>query len=146
MHQTLNFDDSVFVFETVMHVRHTEIDASQYLTLESLTALLAEARERFLCSKSSDARDVDDQSLIIDSLQLSISSRVCAREALLFEVGVEPLSDGDGNIVTRISRMNDGSSVAKARQHVINCDFCVNEAPSLDNTAKDRLELPLLEL
>ncbi|MEC7911096.1 MAG: hypothetical protein VYC46_05300, partial [Pseudomonadota bacterium] len=39
------------VFETVMRVRHTEIDLGQHVTIESLTALLSEARLRFLHAK-----------------------------------------------------------------------------------------------
>ena len=49
--QELTFADNIFVFETVMRVRNTEIDAGQHVTLEALTALLAEARARFLYSK-----------------------------------------------------------------------------------------------
>ena len=37
--QELTFDAKVFVFETVMRVRNTEIDSGQYLTLEALTTL-----------------------------------------------------------------------------------------------------------
>ncbi|MGO1375278.1 MAG: thioesterase, partial [Psychrobacter sp.] len=47
----LHFDNDLFVFETVMRVRHTEIDTGHHLTLESLTALLNEARLRFLYSR-----------------------------------------------------------------------------------------------
>ena len=43
----LDFNNDIFVFETVMRVRHIELDMAQYLTLESLTALLCEARQRF---------------------------------------------------------------------------------------------------
>ena len=49
--QALAFEDDLFVFETVMRVRHTEIDLGQHMAVESLTALLSEARLRFLQAK-----------------------------------------------------------------------------------------------
>lgn len=135
----LTFDDGVFVFETVMRVRNTEIDAGQHLTLESLTALLAEARERFLYSKGIKEINADYQGLIVDHLQLSFDGRVRAREELLFEVGIEQLSNDGGDIVIKITRMYDGSSVAKARQHFISYDFRLNKAVIFNSTIKAAL-------
>ena len=129
--QELNFDDGIFVFETVMRVRNTEIDMGQHLALQSLTALLTEA---------------DHQGLIINKLQLSIFSCVRAREELLFEVGVEPLCDNGGNIVFKAMRMHNGEIVAKARQHFVNYDFRLNKITTLDNTIKKALYPHLFEL
>jgi acyl-CoA thioesterase FadM len=136
----LAFIDGVFVFETVMRVRNTEIAAGQHLTLESLTALLAEARERFLYSKGIKEINTDSQGLIVDHLQLSFSSRVRAREELLFEVGIERLSNDGGDIATKITRMYDGSLVAKARQHFINYDFRLNKATTFNSAIKAALD------
>ena len=69
----LNVDDGLLVFETVMRVRHTEIDTGQYMTLESLTGLLTEAWLRFLYAKGIKEINADYQGLIIDELHLSIS-------------------------------------------------------------------------
>ena len=121
--QELDFDNDIFVFETVMRVRHIELDMAQYLTLESLTALLCEARQRFFYSRGIKEINANYHGLIIDELQLSIVSRVQAREELLFEVGVEPLYDNGGTIVIKTTRMNTGEIVAKARQHFVNYDF-----------------------
>ncbi|WP_250163261.1 thioesterase [Psychrobacter sp. WY6] len=134
--QELDFDNDIFVFETVMRVRHIELDMAQYLTLESLTALLCEARQRFFYSKGIKEIDADYHGLIIDELQLSIVSRIRAREELLFEVGVEPLYDKGGTIVIKITRMHNGETVAKARQHFVNYDFRLNKSIALDKIMK----------
>ncbi len=135
----LDLDNNIFVFETVMRVRHIELDMAQYLTLESLTALLCEARQRFFYSKGIKEIDADYHGLIIDELQLIIVSRIRAREELLFEVGVEPIYDNGGNIVIKVTRMYTGETVAKARQHFVNYDFRLNKSIALDKTMKEAL-------
>ena len=138
--QKLIFDESIFVFETVMRVRNTEIDVGQFLTLESLTTLLTESRKRFLYSKGIKEINTSYHGLIIDNLQLNMFSRVRAREELLFEVGVERLSHNNGDIATKVTRMSNGSIVAKARQHFINYDYRLNKTVSLNNSTKEALE------
>lgn len=137
--QELTFNSGVFVFETVMRVRNTEIDVGQHLTLESLTALLTEARARFLYSKGIKEINADYQGLMIDSLQIRIVSRVRAREELLFEMGVEDLDDEGGDIAVKITRMYDGSLVAKARQHFVNYDYRLKKVVALNDLTKQSL-------
>lgn len=138
--QELKFDDEVFVFETVMRVRNTEIDVGQHLTLESLITLLAEARARFLYSRGIKEINSDYQGLIISNLQLNVVSRVRAREELLFEVGVEQISDKSGDMAIKVTRMYDGSLVAKARKSFIQYDYRSNKAISFHNDIKEALE------
>lgn len=137
--QELTFNDGIFVFETVMRVRNTEIDVGQYLTLEALTALLAEARTRFLYSKGIKEVNSDHQGLMIDNLQLHIISRVRAREELLFEIGIEALTDDGGELAAKVTRMYDGSLVAKARQHFVNYDYRLNKITAINSTIKEAL-------
>lgn len=139
-----NFDSGLFIFETVMRVRHTEIDTAQYMTLESMTALLTEAWLRFLYAKGIQEINADHQGLIIDEFQLKISSRVRVRDELLFEVGIDPLYDNGGNVEIKVSRMHTGETVAKARQHFVNYDFRLNKVTTLDNTIKEALYSHLL--
>ena len=86
--QEIVFDDGVFVFETVMRVRNTEIDVGQYMTIEAMTSIISEVRARFFYSKGIKEINADYQGLIVDDLRLNMLSRVRAREELLFEVGV----------------------------------------------------------
>ncbi len=138
--QELTFDDGVFVFETVMRVRNTEIDVGQYLTLESLITLLSEARVRFLYSKGINEINSEYQGLIVSNLQLNVISRVRAREALLFEVGVEQISQKSGKMAIKVTRMYDGSLVAKARKGFIQYDYRSNKAISFNSEVKGALD------
>jgi acyl-CoA thioesterase FadM len=142
----LEFDDRVFVFETVMRVRNTEIDVGQLLTLESLIALLAEARARFLYSKGIKEINAEYQGLIVSNLQLNIISRVRAREELLFEVGIEHISDKDGEMAIKVTRMYDGSLVAKARKSFVQYDYRSNRSISFNNDVKEALNQSPFEL
>lgn len=142
----LAFDNDIFVFETVMRVRHTETDLGQHVTIESLTALLSEARLRFLYARGIKEINSDQQGLIIDELQLDIAGRVRVREELLFEVGVDPLYDNGGNIIIKVTRMHTGEIVARARQHFVNYDFRLNKVTTLDNTVKQALYPQLFRL
>ncbi|MBH0096964.1 thioesterase [Psychrobacter sp. NZS113] len=143
----LDFDNDLFVFETVMRVRHTEVDIGQHLTLESLTALVTEARARFLYSKGIKEINADYQGLIIDELQLNIDGHVPLRDQLLFEIGVEPLYDDDGgNIVIKVTRMHTGETVAKARLHFLSYDFRLHKVTALNNTLKEALYPHLVNL
>jgi len=142
----LEFDDRVFVFETVMRVRNTEIDVGQHLTLESLISLLAEARARFLYSKGIKDINAECQGLIVSNLQLNIINRVRAREELLFEVGIEHISDKDGEMAIKVTRMYDGSLVAKARKSFVQYDYRSNRSISFNSDVKDALNQQPFEL
>lgn len=137
--QELNFDDGVFVFETVMRVRNIEISGGGYLTMESLTALLAESRARFLYSKGIDDISADHQGLVVDSLQLNMIGQVRPREELLFEVGIEKITNDDGEIVIKVTRMHNGSLVAKARQHFVHYDYRLNQVSPIPTLIQEAL-------
>jgi len=144
--QALAFEDDLFVFETVMRVRHTEIDLGQHMAVESLAALLSEARLRFLQAKGIKDINAEQQGLIIDQLQLDIMSRIRVREELLFEVGVEPIYDNGGHIVIKVTRMHTGEIMAQSRQHFVNYDFSLNKVVKLDKTTKEALYPHLFRL
>ena len=140
MSEVLVFEDTTFVFETVMRVRNTEIDSGQYLTIGALTELLSETIARFLYSKGIKQIDADYQGLIVDRLELNIEGLVRAREALLFEVGVAAVSNKGCDINIKVTRMHDDSLVAKSRQHLVNYDYRSNLITSLSKLTKQALE------
>lgn len=144
--EVLDLDEQIFVFETVMRVRNTEVDIGQHLTLEALTALISETRVRFLYSKGIKEIDADYQGLIVDDLQLNIVSLVRAREELLFEMGVSLLSGDGGNITTKVTRMYDGSTIAIAQQHFVNYDYRFNKVTTINNSIKQALNQQLLDI
>lgn len=144
--QEIVFDDGVFVFETVMRVRNTEIDVGQYMTIEAMTSIISEVRARFFYSKGIKEINADYQGLIVDDLRLNMLSRVRAREELLFEVGVSEMSDQDGIIAVKATRMFDGSMVAKATMHFVNYDYRLNKVIALHPSTKQALDQTPFEL
>ena len=144
--QTFDFDDGVFVFETVMRVLNTEIDASQYLTFVALTAQVAEARARVLFSIGIKEVNSDFQGLMVNKLTREMANRARAREELLFEVGVETLTENGGTLAIKVTRMNDASLVAAARQHFINFDYRLNQPAALNASIADALNPQPFEL
>ncbi|MDO5768926.1 MAG: thioesterase [Psychrobacter sp.] len=144
--QEIVFDDGVFVFETVMRVRNTEIDVGQYMTIEAMTSIISEVRARFFYSKGIKEINADYQGLIVDDLRLNMLSRVRAREELLFEVGVSEMSDQDGIIAVKATRMFDGSMVAKATMHFVNYDYRLNKVIALHPSSKQALDQTPFEL
>lgn len=140
MERELNFDKALFIFETVMRVRSTEIDASQYLTIESLTELLSESRSRFLYSRGIKQISADLQGLIVNNLELNIFSLAREREELLFEVGVESVSNDGCDINIKVTRMYDDSLIAKSRQRFVNYDYRLQKITSLNNSTQQALD------
>ena len=100
----LVFDDTVFVFETVMRVRNNEIGVGNFLTV-FISHLLSETRRRFLYAKGIQRIHADYQGLIIVDMQLNLFSMVRTREALLFEVGVQQLSTEGCDINIKVAWM-----------------------------------------
>lgn len=137
--QELMFDDGVFVFETVVRVRNTEIDVGQYMTIEAMTSVISEVRARFFYSKGIKEINADYQGLIVDNLSLNMLSRVRAREELLFEVGLSSLTNDDGVVAIKVTRMSDGSLVAKASLHFVNYDYRLNQVIALPPATKESL-------
>ena len=144
--QALDFDDGVFVFETVIRVRSTEIDVGQYMTIEAMTSAISEVRARFFYSKGIKEINADYQGLVVDNFCLNMLTRVRAREELLFEVGVSGLSCDGGNLTTKVTRMYDGYIIAVAQQHFVNYDYRFNKVTVLNNTLKQALNRHLFEI
>lgn len=143
---SITLDDNVFVFETVMRVRNTEIDVGQHLTIEALTAILVEARARFFFSRNIKDINADYHGLIANDIAINIVSRAKAREELLIEVGVAELSDEGGNLMFKVSRMGDMSLVAKAKLHFVSYDYRANQIVPMSDVMKDALDTPAFEI
>lgn len=141
-----NIEVAHFVFETVMRVRNTEIGLGQHLTVENLVALLTEARFRFLYSKGIKEVNAEYQGLVINHVETQILDRARAREELLFEVGVQHLTDLGGDFVFKVSRMFDGSLVAYAKMGFAAYDYRQSQEIALSATIKEALDVKPFEI
>ncbi len=121
--QEILVDNSEFVFETVMRVRNNEVDVGEYLDMGSLSSILGEARSRFLYSKGIKQVDSSYQGLVVTDATVNLIERVQCREELLVEVGVPHIDENNAVFRFKVSRMYDGSLVAKATMNVANFDY-----------------------
>ena len=137
----IEFGEGSFVFETVMRVRHTEIGFGQHLTIDAMVALLAEARARFLYSKGVKEINSDYQGFIITNVATYFVSRAKAREELLFEVGVQNITDNGGDFIFKVTRMYDGSDVARAVMGFVAYDYRLNQEVPLKGALREAVEL-----
>lgn len=140
------FGDGSFVFETVMRVRHTEIGIGQHLTIDAMVALLAEARARFLFSKGVKEINAEYQGFIITDVATHFISRAKAREELLFEVGVQNLTDKGGDFIFKVARMYDGTDVARAVMGFVAYDYRLNKEIPLAGALRDAVETKPFEI
>lgn len=144
--QELVFTDETFVFETVIRVRSTEVDAGQYMTIEALTSVISEVRSRFFYAKGIKEMNAEYQGLVVDDLTLTMYSRVRVREELLFEVGILDLTYEDGCLAVKVSRMFDNSVIAKATLHFVNFDYRLNHIIAMNAETKEALDQTPFEL
>ncbi len=115
--------ESEFVFETVMRVRNTEVGVGQYLTLDSLTSILTEAKSRFFSSKGIEDMDEESQGLIITDIAINFLEMVRAKEDLLIEVGVPKINKKQAMMKFRVNHMHNMTIIAKASMTLVNFDF-----------------------
>lgn len=122
----LQFPPDIFVFETVMRVRSTEIDIGQQLRSEALVAMFSEARARFLYAQGIKEIDSNYLGILVTDLATKYLSRARAREELLFEVGVTNLDEKGGDIAIKVTRMYDGSEVAVGKFGFVCYNYITN--------------------
>ncbi|ELA08955.1 thioesterase-like protein [Moraxella macacae 0408225] len=140
------FGAESFVFETVMRVRHTEIGIGQHLTIDAMVALLAEVRARFLFSKGIKEINAEYQGFVITDVATHFISRAKAREELLFEVGVQNLTERGGDFIFKVTRMYDGSDVARAVMGFVAYDYRLNQEIPLTGALRNAVEAKEFEL
>lgn len=132
----LNFDETVFIFETVMRIRSTEMGIGQQLRAESMIELFSEARARFLYAKNLREIDSNYFGILITDVCTQYLSRVHAREELLFEVGLADMNPYGGDFVIRASRMYDGSVVALGKFGFVYYNYLTGSVAELDKQLK----------
>ncbi len=121
--QEVVVEESEFVFETVMRVRNTEVGVGQYLTIDSLTSILTEAKSRFFYSKGIEDMNEDSQGLIVTDVVINFPEMVSAKEELLIEVGVPKINKKQAIMKFRVNHMHNMTIIAKACMTLVNFDF-----------------------
>ncbi len=144
--QEILVEENDFVFETVMRIRGTEVDVGQYLTMHALASILAEAKSRFLYSKGITDVDSSYQGLVVTDVSVNLPERVLCREELLIEVGVPNIDEKEAIFKYKVSRMYDGSEVARASMNIANFDYRYHKFVAMPKRMIETLEQVPFEL
>jgi acyl-CoA thioesterase FadM len=111
----LAFPDSCFIYDTVLTVRITDINAGNHLANDSMISMISEARARFLFQMGVQELSEDKTGIIVTDLATVYKSEAHARDQLRFEVGLMDFNSYGCDIVFRITRPADGRLIALAK-------------------------------
>lgn len=112
---TLEFPDSAFIYETMLTVRITDINAGNHLANDSMISMISEARARFLFHYGVEELSEDQTGIIVTDLATMYRSEAHARDQLRFEVGVMDFNRYGCDIIFRITRPSDQRLIALAK-------------------------------
>jgi len=119
----LAFPDDVFIFETRMQVRITDINGANHLGNDALISMLSEARARFLAEYGFREDGDDGTGIIVTDLATMYQSESFYPEVLRFEVGLMDFNRYGGDFVFRVTKMDSGQAVALAKYGFVFFDY-----------------------
>ena len=119
----LAFPDDVFIFETRMQVRITDINGASHLGNDALISMLSEARARFLAEYGFREDGDDGTGIIVTDLATMYQSESFYPEVLRFEVGLMDFNRYGGDFVFRVTKMDSGQAVALAKYGFVFFDY-----------------------
>ncbi|HEX4856609.1 MAG TPA: thioesterase family protein [Limnobacter sp.] len=111
----LEFPDNQFIFDTLLTVRITDINAGNHLANDSMISMISEARARFLHHMGVPELSEDRTGIIVTDLATVYKSEAHARDQLLFSVGVMDFNRYGCDIIFRITRPADRKLIALAK-------------------------------
>lgn len=119
----LAFPDDVFIFETKMQVRITDINGANHLGNDALISMLSEARARFLAEHDFREDGENGIGIIVTDLATMYQSESFYPEVLRFEVGLMDFNRYGGDFVFRVTKADSGQAVALAKYGFVFFDY-----------------------
>jgi acyl-CoA thioesterase FadM len=135
----LELPEHSFRFSTRMTVRSTEINSGQHLGNDSLISMLSEARSRFLFAAGfDDAGSEDGLGIVVTDLATLYKAEAFVRDELLFEVGVMDFNRYGGDITYRVTRPDDGTLIALAKNGFVFFDYRTSKVALMPESFRAR--------
>jgi acyl-CoA thioesterase FadM len=119
---TLAFPPDQFCYTTQLTVRSTDINGANHLGNDSMVSMISEARARFLFEFGAP-EEAAATSIIVTDLATVYRAEARARDRLQFEVGVMDFNQYGGDIIFRITRLQDGALIALAKYGFVFFDY-----------------------
>ncbi|QJD99523.1 thioesterase [Massilia forsythiae] len=136
----LNFPDDQYYYSSLLTVRVTDINAGNHLGNDSMISMISEARARFLFEFGISETERDGNGIIVTDLATTYRAEAHARDQLLFEVGVMDFNKYGGDIIFRITRPQDRTLVAMAKQGFVFYNYKSSQVVMMPDDFRGKFE------
>ncbi|MCK7547812.1 thioesterase family protein [Marinobacter koreensis] len=134
----LSFPDDVFIYETQMPVRITDINGANHLGNDALISMLSEARAQFMVKYGVEETGNKDIGIIVTDLATMYQSESFFPEMLRFEVGLMDFNKYGGDFVFRVTKAESGQPVALAKYGFVFFDYQQREVVPIPEQFRSR--------
>jgi acyl-CoA thioesterase FadM len=136
----LHFPEDQYYYTTLLAVRVTDINAGNHLGNDSMISMISEARACFLFEYGVAETERDGTGIIVTDLATMYRAEAHARDQLLFEVGVMDFNKYGGDIIFRITRPQDKTLVALAKQGFVFFNYKTSQVVAMPEDFKAKFE------
>jgi acyl-CoA thioesterase FadM len=136
----LTFPEDQYYYTTLLTVRVTDINAGNHLGNDSMISMISEARARFLFEYGITETERDGTGIIVTDLATTYRAEAHARDQLLFEVGVMDFNKYGGDIIFRITRPQDETLVAMAKQGFVFFNYKTSQVVAMPEEFRTKFD------
>lgn len=136
----LHFPEDQYYYTTMLAVRATDINAGNHLGNDSMISMISEARACFLYEFGVSETEANGMGIIVTDLATTYRAEAHARDQLLFEVGVMDFNKYGGDITFRITRPQDKTLIAMAKQGFVFFNYKLGEVVVMPEDFKAKFE------
>jgi acyl-CoA thioesterase FadM len=134
----LEFPDDQFCYATSITVRSTDINFGNHVGNDQMISLVSEARSRFLFANGVAEAAPDGIGIVITDLAMVYRAEAHPRDELRFDIGVMDMNGYGGDITFRITRPQDGTLVALAKQGFVFFDYAAKRVAPMPDAFRAR--------
>jgi len=121
----------VFVFETELTIRTTDLNFANHVGNDNFVSLMQEARTRFFMDLGYSDLDVEGKGTIISDLAVVYKSQSYYGERLKFELGAGDFNKYGCDIFYRVTNAENQKLVLEAKTGIIFFDYEKNKVTTI---------------
>ena len=121
----------VFVFETELTIRTTDLNFANHVGNDNFVSLMQEARTRFFMDLGYSDLDVEGKGTIISDLAVVYKSQSFYGERLKFELGAGDFNKYGCDIFYRVTNAENQKLVLEAKTGIIFFDYEKNKVTTI---------------
>ena len=113
----------VFLFETTLEVRITDINYGGHLANDRVLSLVHEARVRFLRHHGFSEANIEGKAIIMANAVVVYRSEAFAGDLLRVQIGAREVNKYGCDLVYRLTNQSDGREVALVQTAIVFFDY-----------------------